>query len=150
MARSTYDPEQLAELLMQELQSDLEGIEVSTAAVECAVNDELREAWEKHLRETCKDRDALLGIFSELGLDPKNMAQGGEIAAQHAHSLVRAIRLAQARESTPAGHVVASATGALWPEPFYFPVVLSPGGTAKHIELFFGAPGAEQSRVGLL
>src|SRR5215510_11486626 len=44
--------EQLHELLYQALETELGGVEVYTAAVQCAVNKDLKEEWEKYLEQT--------------------------------------------------------------------------------------------------
>jgi len=44
--------EQLNELLYQSLETELGGVQVYTTAVRCAVNEELKEEWEKYLEQT--------------------------------------------------------------------------------------------------
>ena len=40
--------EQRDELLYQALETEMGGVQIYTAAVECAVNEELKEEWEKY------------------------------------------------------------------------------------------------------
>ena len=44
-------PEQVNELLYQALETELGGVEIYTTALRCAVNEELKEEWEKYLHE---------------------------------------------------------------------------------------------------
>lgn len=108
MAKSVYDRKALEELLLQGLQTELGGIEVYTAAIDCAVNLDLREQWKKYLDETLTHRDVLMNVFSELGLDSKKVTPGREVVAHLGLSLLQAIKLAQAND-TPAGAQIVAA-----------------------------------------
>lgn len=108
MTKNRYAPEQLEELLLQALQTELGGIEVYTAAVECAVNDELREEWQEYLVQTRRHREVLLAVFEELGLDPEKTSPGREVVAHHGRSLVKAIRMAREDGSIDAAQLAAA------------------------------------------
>ena len=43
---------QIDELLYQALETEMGGVEVYQAAIECAENDDLKEEWEKYGRQT--------------------------------------------------------------------------------------------------
>ena len=43
---------QVTELLYQALETEKGGVEVYTTAVRCAVNEDLKEEWEKYLEQT--------------------------------------------------------------------------------------------------
>jgi hypothetical protein len=45
-------PEQVNELLYQALETELGGVEIYTTAIQCAVNKDLKEEWEKYLEQT--------------------------------------------------------------------------------------------------
>lgn len=108
MAKTKYDPKQLEELLLQGLETELGGIEVYTAAIDCALNEDLREEWEKYREETLTHREVLMNVLSELGLDPKKMTPGREVVAHHGRSLVQAIKLAQTKDTPVAAQLVAA------------------------------------------
>ena len=108
MAKKAYDDSQLEELLLQALQTELGGIEVYTAAIGAAINDDLRAEWEDYLEETERHRDVLLSVFGELGLDPDAVTPGREIVAHHGRSLVAAIDMAKAGGSPEAAQLVAA------------------------------------------
>ena len=44
--------EQVSELLMQSLAHEKGGVQVYEAAIQCAMNDDLKEEWQKYLEET--------------------------------------------------------------------------------------------------
>lgn len=52
MASKRHDRAQLNELLYQALETESGGIEIYQMALECAVNDDLREEWQGYLDET--------------------------------------------------------------------------------------------------
>ena len=107
MARKNYDRAQLDELLLQALETELGGIEVYTAAIECAVNDSLREEWQEYLQETLTHRDVLLNVFEALGLDPETRSPGREVVAHLGASLVQAIAMAREAGDPVAAQLVA-------------------------------------------
>ena len=63
--------EQLDELLLQALEHERGGIRIYETALKCAVNQDLREEWEKYLDETRNHEKILTGICSEFKLDPE-------------------------------------------------------------------------------
>src|SRR5262245_26216209 len=108
MAKKSYDSSQLEELLLQALETELGGINVYTAAIECAVNDDLREEWTEYLDETRTHRQVVLSIFDTLGLDPEKRTPGREVVAHQGRSLVQAIKMAQADGTRDAAQLVAA------------------------------------------
>ena len=44
--------EQIAELLYQALETEKGGVEIYETAVSCAVNEDIKEEWEKYLEQT--------------------------------------------------------------------------------------------------
>jgi rubrerythrin len=49
---SNVKTEQLNDLILQSLEHEMGGVKVYETAVQCAINDELKEEWEKYLDET--------------------------------------------------------------------------------------------------
>ncbi|QNM98101.1 hypothetical protein [Chitinimonas koreensis] len=107
MAKPGYDPQQLEELLLQALQTELGGIEVYTAAVSVAINEDLRKEWTGYLEETHTHRDVLLNVFEELGLDPEKTTPGRMVVKHHGESLVQAIMMAKQDGTPEAAQLVA-------------------------------------------
>ena len=63
------NPMQVRELLLQALAHERGGTLVYSTALECAVNDDLREEWEKYLEQTVRHVDILTGVCVAMGLD---------------------------------------------------------------------------------
>lgn len=107
MKRTPYDVEQVTELLYQALETELGGAQVYERAIKAAVNTDLREEWEKYLEETKHHQEVLLGVFEELGLDPKAHSPGRRIVHHLGQSLVQAIELALKAGDPDAAQLVA-------------------------------------------
>lgn len=108
MKRKAADDAQVNELILQALETERGGIKVYTAAIEAAINDDLREEWEKYLDETRNHEQILLGVCEKLGVDPEQMTPGRAIVAHHGASLVEAIEMALANGDPPAAQLVAA------------------------------------------
>ena len=100
--------EQLDELLYQALETELGGVQVYTAAVECAVNSELKEEWEKYLDQTRTHVRIVQDVMSELGLDPETETPGRQVVRHHGESLVKAMEMAQKAGDPAAAEIVAA------------------------------------------
>lgn len=86
--------DQLHELLFQALETERGGIEVYTTAVSCALNDDLREEWEKYLEQTIRHEQIMTNVLTELGLDPETETTGRQVVRSIGKSLVHAMQLA--------------------------------------------------------
>ena len=107
MAKTRFNPEQFEELMLQALETELVGINVYTAAIGCALNEDLRTEWERYLEETHRHRDVLLEMFAEMGLDPEQRSPGREVVAHLGNSLVQAIEMAREAGDPEAAQLVA-------------------------------------------
>jgi hypothetical protein len=107
MARRAYDGTQLNELLYQALETEIGGIQVYETAIECAVNDDLRQEWQEYLEQTRTHRKVLLSVFESLGLDPAAQTPGRQVVAHLGASLVQAMRMAQEAGNPEAAELVA-------------------------------------------
>jgi len=99
--------QQLDELLYQALETELGGVQVYTTAVECAVNSELKEEWEKYLDQTRTHVRIVQDVMSELGLDPETETPGRKVVRHHGESLVKAMEMAQKAGDPAAAEIVA-------------------------------------------
>lgn len=97
----------LNELLYQALQTEQGGIKVYEAAINAAVNDDLRQEWEEYLDETRTHEQVLLSVFEQLGLDPSASTPGREVVRHIGDALVTAIEMAQANADPHAAEIVA-------------------------------------------
>jgi len=103
-----YDENQLNELLYQALETERGGIKVYTAAVACAVNDDLRKEWKEYLEETRTHERVLTHVFEQLGLDVEARTPGRDVVAHQGASLVAAIEQAVAAGDPAAAQLVAA------------------------------------------
>lgn len=107
MAKKAYDEAQVKELLLQALETERGGIRIYTAAINAAVNDDLRKEWTEYLEETRKHERVLSNVFEELGLDTEETSPGREIVAMQGKALESAIKTAIAKVEPAAAELVA-------------------------------------------
>jgi rubrerythrin len=98
---------QMRELLLQSLEHEKGGVLVYQTALECVVNDELREEWEKYLEQTKKHVSALNAVCTSLGIDPGEVTPGCKIVQHNGKSLVIAMKMALAAGDPAAAEIVA-------------------------------------------
>ncbi|MES2490822.1 MAG: hypothetical protein V4607_13630 [Pseudomonadota bacterium] len=98
---------QLKELLIQSLEHERGGVEVYTTAVQCAVNDDLREEWSKYLDQTKHHVEVLTNVFEQLGLDVAEKSPGRQIVHDLGAALVKAMNAALKAGNSVAAELVA-------------------------------------------
>ncbi|MEQ8266584.1 MAG: hypothetical protein RH982_05265 [Parvibaculum sp.] len=99
--------DQVHELLYQALETEAGGIKIYETAIDCAINDDLKEEWEGYLEETKGHHKTLLKVFEELGLDPETSTPGRSVVSHIGHSLVKAMELARTAGDPAAAQLVA-------------------------------------------
>lgn len=97
----------MKELLLQALEHEMGGVLVYQAALECAVNDDLREEWNEYLTQTRRHVEVLTNTCTALGLDPGEMTPGRQVVHHTGKSLVVAMKMALAANDPPAAELVA-------------------------------------------
>lgn len=107
MASKGYDKAGVKELLLQALETERGGIKIYTAAIQAAVNDDLRKEWQEYLEETQHHEEVLTKVFADLGMDTEEMSPGREVCAHNGAALVTAIEMAQANADAAAAELVA-------------------------------------------
>jgi rubrerythrin len=100
--------QQLNELLYQALETELGGVEVYTAALRCAQNEELKEEWEEYLEQTRNHVQIVQNVMDELGLDPEKETPGRQVVRHTGKSLVKAMEMALKDGQPEAAQVVAA------------------------------------------
>ena len=98
---------QVRELLLQALVHERGGALVYSTALECAVNDDLREEWETYLEQTIRHVDILTGVCLAMGLDPDEMTPGCQIVHHNGKALIVAMKMALANGDREAAQLVA-------------------------------------------
>jgi hypothetical protein len=100
--------EQLHELLYQGLETELGGVQVYTTAIRCAVNEDLKEEWEKYLDQTRNHVQIVEDLLEQLGLDPEQETPGRKVVRHTGESLVEAMELALQGGNPSAAQLVAA------------------------------------------
>ena len=100
--------EQVDELLYQALETELGGVQVYTLAIRCAVNEDLKEEWQKYLEETENHVEIVTQVFNELGLDPSTETPGRQVVRHKGESLLRAMEMALEAGPPAAAQLVAA------------------------------------------
>ena len=89
------NPSQMQELLYQALETEQGGIKVYEAAIECAVNDDLRKEWSEYLEQTRQHERTLRETLQAVGLQPDTETPGRRVVRHIGESLVAAIEMAR-------------------------------------------------------
>ncbi|MEO6390734.1 MAG: hypothetical protein ABIP75_02710 [Pyrinomonadaceae bacterium] len=100
--------EQRNELLYQALETELGGVQIYTTAITCAVNEELKEEWEKYLEQTTHHVEVVTGIFETLKLDTETETPGRSVVRHIGESLVKAMQMAKKAGDPKAAELVAA------------------------------------------
>jgi hypothetical protein len=85
---------QVEELLYQALETELGGVKVYQTAIRCAVNDDLREEWQKYLEETENHVRIVTQVFTDLDLDIEVETPGREVVRFKGEALIRSMEMA--------------------------------------------------------
>jgi rubrerythrin len=99
---------QFQDLLLQSLEHEMGGVKVYETALQCAVNSDLREEWEKYLDQTKHHVELLTDVCSELGLDPEGDSPGRPIVRSLGEALVQAMTTARKGGNPTAAQIVAA------------------------------------------
>lgn len=99
--------EQTKELLYQMLETEMGGVEIYTTALECVVNDDLKDEWKKYLQETEHHVEIMYELFDKFGLDPEAQTPGRGVVHHLGESLVEAMNKAQESASAQVAQLVA-------------------------------------------
>lgn len=86
--------EQLQELLYQALETEAGGVQVYETAVRCAINDDLKEEWEKYLEQTRTHERTMRSLLESMGLDPATETPGRQVVRHKGEALVEAMKMA--------------------------------------------------------
>lgn len=100
--------EQVRELLYQMLETELGGVQVYTAALRCAENEDLKEEWEEYLEQTQNHVTVVQECMQKLGLDPNEETPGRKVVRHIGESLVAAIEMALEEGEPGAAQLVAA------------------------------------------
>lgn len=102
------DKSHLEELLYQAIETELGGEQLYEAAIENAVNNDLKQEWGKYLEETRTHQEILERVFQIAGLDINQESPGRKVVRQKGEALVAAVRAARAADDPKIGELVAA------------------------------------------
>jgi ferritin-like metal-binding protein YciE len=100
--------EQVRELLYQALETELGGVQVYKTAIDCAVNEDLKEEWEKYLSETENHVKIVKHVFEELGFEEATETPGRQVVRHKGEALIDAMKMAVASGDKIAAQLVAA------------------------------------------
>ncbi|HVE48477.1 MAG TPA: hypothetical protein VNG69_02530 [Casimicrobiaceae bacterium] len=107
-AKQQQQPE-ISELLYQSLENEKGGVKVYETAIQCAVNDDLKEEWTKYLEQTREHERLLNELVTTFGLDPNADTPGRQVVRHLGESLVMAMTMAKKGGGPPeAAQIVAA------------------------------------------
>lgn len=100
--------DQVAELLLQALETEMGGVEVYRTALQCVQNEDLKQEWTKYLKQTTHHVEVVTGLLQAMGLDPKAHTPGRDVVHHTGTSLVAAMEMALAKGTPEAAQLVAA------------------------------------------
>jgi rubrerythrin len=100
--------EQLHELLYQALETEAGGVQVYETAIRCAVNEDLKEEWEKYLEQTRTHEQMMRALLETMGLDPAKETPGRQVVRHKGEGLVEAMNMALKGDTPQAAQLVAA------------------------------------------
>lgn len=96
------------DLLYQALETEKGGVQIYSTALRCAINQDLKEEWNKYLDQTKTHVQVMTDILRELGLDPNAETPGRKVVRYIGTSLVKAMELALRCADPQAAQIVAA------------------------------------------
>jgi hypothetical protein len=94
--------------LYQSLETELGGVQIYEAAVRCAINDDLKEEWEKYLQQTRNHVQIMQEVLAAFDLDPETDTPGRKVVRHIGESLLQAIEMARSEGEPEAAQLVAA------------------------------------------
>ena len=100
--------EQLHQLLYEALETEMGGVQVYKMAIQCAVNQDLKEEWEKYLEQTHNHEQVVRELLGKFSLDPQAETPGRKVVRHIGESLVGAMEMALKSGKSQAAQRVAA------------------------------------------
>jgi rubrerythrin len=101
------ETKQLKELLLQSLEHEMGGVKIYETALKCALNEDLKEEWNKYHEETGKHVQVLHDACLQLEFDPEEQTPGRQITRDKGLALIAAMESALAAGDKEAAQCVA-------------------------------------------
>jgi rubrerythrin len=100
--------QQVEELVLQALETELGGVQVYETALRCVQNDDLREEWEEYHEQTQRHVEIVQELCQELGIDAEKQTPGREVVRHIGESLGQAMEKALESGPSTAAELVAA------------------------------------------
>ena len=98
---------QLESLLYQMMETEKGGVKIYTTALQCAINEDLKEEWTKYLEETRHHLEVVQEMFIQFNLDAQAVVPDAKIVSHIGESLVNAMNMAKQSGTPEAAQLVA-------------------------------------------
>ena len=108
MKTNTLSTSHLTELLYQALETEKGGVQIYSTALRCALNEDLKEEWNKYLEQTKKHVQIVSEILKAMNLDTEIETPGRKIVRHIGDSLVQAMEMALRGPDLAAAQIVAA------------------------------------------
>ena len=108
MKNNTLSTSHLTELLYQALETEKGGVQIYSTALRCALNEDLKEEWNKYLEQTKAHVQVVSGILKGMNLDTEIETPGRKIVRHIGDSLVQAMEMALRGPDLAAAQIVAA------------------------------------------
>lgn len=108
MKNNTLSTSHLTELLYQALETEKGGVQIYSTALRCALNEDLKEEWNKYLEQTKEHVQIVSDIIRSMNLDTEVETPGRKIVRHIGDSLVQAMEMALRGPDLQAAQIVAA------------------------------------------
>jgi rubrerythrin len=108
MKNDTLSTSRVTELLYQALETEKGGVQIYTTALRCALNEALKEEWNKYLEQTKTHVQIVSDILKSMNLGTEVETPGRKIVRHIGDSLVQAMEMALRGPDLAAAQIVAA------------------------------------------
>lgn len=108
MKNNVLSTSHVTELLYQALETEKGGVQIYSTALRCAVNEDLKEEWNKYLEQTKVHVQVVSGLLKGMDLDTEVETPGRKIVRHIGDSLVQAMEMALRGPDLAAAQIVAA------------------------------------------
>ena len=108
MKNNVLSTSHLTELLYQALETEKGGVQIYSTALRCALNEDLKEEWNKYLEQTKEHVQIVSEILKAMNLDTETETPGRKIVRHIGDSLVQAMEMALRGPDLAAAQIVAA------------------------------------------
>jgi len=99
--------QQAEELILQSLEHEKGGVEIYTTALQCVLNEDLKDEWQRYLEQTRTHVTALEEVCKAMKIDAQQDSPGRAVVRGVGLALVDAMKKAQAAGDPTAAEIVA-------------------------------------------